>query len=135
MFGIKKRKVKKKISKESKKKKGFVRGKRNIKKRKQKISSLKMGTGGMLREALVDINREILELNRQKKAIGFEIRNIDKSLSNSRETEKSLQQKIAKLIEREASFKSIKEQIVQKQEKLTDKLSKVQKIKFELGEV
>ncbi|MEK6897748.1 MAG: hypothetical protein AABX28_00135 [Nanoarchaeota archaeon] len=89
----------------------------------------------LIKEALGDINSEILNINKEKKNLNDQIQNADKNLENFRNFEKRLQQKIAALLEREAILKENKKAISLKEDRLADKLSKIQKIKSELGEV
>lgn len=89
----------------------------------------------LIKEALGDINREILNISKEKKSLNDQIQNADKNLENFRNFEKRLQQKIAALLEREAILKEKKKAISLKEEKLADKLSKIERIKLELGEV
>ena len=103
-------------------------------KKTKKISDAK-GNNWILKEALSDINKEISSLNKIKKELNTQIRSLDINMDNSRQIEKKLQEKIARLIEKEASLKEKSKKILQKQDKLADRLSKVQKIKFDLGEI
>ena len=61
--------------------------------------------------------------------------NIDVNVKNAQEIEKTLQQKIARLIEKEARLTEQKKKIQVKTDRLTDQLSKIKKIKSEMSEV
>ena len=74
-------------------------------------------------------------MNKKKKELNTQIKNIDINMDDSRQIEKSFQEKIARLIEKEATLKEKSKKMLQKQEKIVDRLSKVQKIKFDLGEI
>jgi len=76
---------------------------------------------GMLREALVDIDREIALLNKKKQEL--------------KKTETKRAKDVSILIEREASLRAKKKEIESKQEKILSKLSKIKKIKYELSEI
>ena len=90
---------------------------------------------GMLKEALADLSNEISNINKNKKMLNDQIKNADKSLESFRKFETKLQQKIANLLEREALLKERKKKISLDEERLTDKLSKIQRIKSELDEI
>ena len=73
-------------------------------KKTKKISNKKVDDN-ILKEALSDINKEISILNKGKKELNKQIRNLDINMDNSRQIEKKLQEKIARLIEKEATLK------------------------------
>ncbi|MFH1325239.1 MAG: hypothetical protein ABIH49_00515 [archaeon] len=102
---------------------------------KKRVAKTKKGKKGMIREALLDLNREIANINKEKKRLGDQIKNSDKSLRNFMAFEKELQKRIAALLEREAALKEKKKNIGMREERLSDKLSKVQKIKSELDDI
>ncbi len=76
---------------------------------------------GMLREALVDIDREIASLNKKKQEL--------------KKTETKRSKDVSILIEREAGLKAKKKEIESKQEKILSRLSKIKKVKYELKEI
>ena len=76
---------------------------------------------GMLREALVDIDREIALLNKKRQGL--------------KKTETKRSKDVSILIEREASLKAKKKEIESKQEKILSRLSKIKKVKYELSEI
>ena len=89
----------------------------------------------MIREALTDLSKEISNINKQKRKLNDQMKSGDKTLDTYREFEKQLQQRIAKLMEREAFLREKRKKISLKEEILTDKLSKVEKIKSELNQI
>ncbi len=105
------------------------------KKAKTKISKQKPVKKSMIKEALADIDKEILNINLEKKNIDKQIKGVDTDLDTSREFEKNLQQKIANLLGEEASLKEKRKRISQGGDKLADKLSKIEKVKFELNDL
>ena len=90
---------------------------------------------GLLKEAIEDINREINNINKEKKQLNDQIKDADKNLENYRQFEKELQQRIAKLLEREAFLKDKKKRVAIDEDRLSDRLSKVRKIRSELDDV
>ena len=90
---------------------------------------------GLLKEAIEDINREINNINKEKKQLNDQIKDADKNLENYRQFEKELQQRIAKLLEREAFLKDKKKRVAVDEDRLSDRLSKVRKIRSELDDV
>ena len=103
--------------------------------KKEPVFSAIKSKRGMIREALRDLNREILIIRKQKIDLNNQIRGADKNLDNFIAIEKSLQKKIAELGNKEASLKERKKKIFQNEERLMDRLSKIQKIKSELDEI
>ncbi len=89
----------------------------------------------LVKEAEADIDKEINSINSEKKSLNEEIKNTDKTLEDYRQYEKQLQQRIAKLLEREAVFKEKRKNDSAKDEQLSEKLSKIKRIKAELDEV
>ncbi len=112
--------------------------KKTTKKRKSKMKVDEMSpkmNQGMLKEAIDDINREIARINLQKRKLNQQISDADSGLELSRRAEKRLQDKIADLLEKEASLKEKKKRITVDEESLSDKLLKIQKIRSELNDV
>ncbi len=89
--------------------------------KKKKTSKRKRGNipksfkKGMLKEAIDDINREISNVNLQKKKLNQQIENMDTDLESSRRAERKLQEKIAELMEKEAFLKEKKKKISAKE--------------------
>jgi len=90
---------------------------------------------GILKEAMADINKEIARINIQKRKLNQQILDADSGLELSRRAERRLQERIAELLEKEASLKEKKKKVTQSEETLSDKLLKIQKIKSELSDV
>ena len=103
----------------------------------KKSGSKKSSTSkqNMVSEALGDLEREIKTLNSEKKKLADHINKIDLNLESSREKERELQEKIARLAEKEANLKQKKKKISSDTEELADRLSKIEKIKSELGDI
>ena len=102
-----------------------------VKKKNKSVSEKK----GMIKEAISDIDREIVNINKQKTRLNQQIKSSDKTLMDYRQFEENLQKRIAKLIQREASLRDKKKGVIAKEEKLSERLSKVKKIKSELDDV
>lgn len=68
----------------------------------------KKESGGILKEAMAGINKEISLLNKEKRNLNIQIKNLDMSLSTSQEAERKLQERIARLLEKEATLKERK---------------------------
>jgi chromosome segregation ATPase len=105
------------------------------KKEMKKVSKPKNVQKNMIKEALADINREILNISLEKKKLNKQIKGVDTDLDKSIGFEKNLQQEIAKLVEKEASLKEKKKRVFQEGDKLVDRLSKIEKVKFELNDL
>jgi prefoldin subunit 5 len=88
-----------------------------------------------LREAIEDVDKEIAGINKERKKLNEEGGKTDKSLEDYRQFERRLQQKIAKLLEREAALKEKRKGISVEEEKLSERLSKIRRVKTELDEI
>lgn len=89
----------------------------------------------LLREAIVDIDRELARLNKEKGSLRRQIGSIDSEVGSSQELEKKLQEKIAVLLKREAALSEKKKGTQVKIDRLSDKLGKIKKIKSEMNDV
>ena len=121
------------VGKSKKPKKKKVKSKKSTIKKKKETNTEKKKN--ILGDAIADINREIANIAVQKKKLNEQIGNADKGLELSRAAERKLQQKIARLLEQEASLREKKKEISMEEEKLSEKMSKIQKVKFELTEL
>ena len=95
----------------------------------------KTETGGLLREAVSDLDKEISRIRRDKAALNFELKNIDDSLDNAQQLERRLQEKISRLENKEAEFVEKRKKLKQKNDSLSERLSKVKTLKDQIGEV
>jgi chromosome segregation ATPase len=101
---------------------------------KKKVS--KKGSGkvqkSMIKEALLDINQEIVNIKRDRKRLDSQISSSSISIEKARESQKKLQEKIASLLEKEASLKEKNSRLSTKENQLGDRLAKIEKVKSEL---
>ena len=89
----------------------------------------------LLQEAILDIDRELSRLSKEKGSLKRQISGIDMSVETARSLEKKLQERIAKLLEKEAALTEKKKKTQTKTDRLSDKLSKIQKIKSEMSDI
>jgi len=87
---------------------------------------------GIIKEALGDLNREISNISKEKNKLKAQIKNADKNLQGFIGSEKELQYKIAQLIEKEASLKEERREMALREDVLSEKLSKIRRVKAEL---
>lgn len=89
----------------------------------------------LLREAILDIDKELARLNRDKNSLRKQIDGIDSEVGNAQDLEKRLQEKIAALLKREAALNEKKKNTQISIDRLSDKLGKIKKIKSEMNDV
>jgi len=89
----------------------------------------------LLKEAISDIDQELKRLGKEKDSIKGQISGIDKSVENAQASEKAFQEKIAKLLEKEARLTEKKKSNQVMMDRLADKLGKIEKIKSEMADV
>jgi len=87
----------------------------------------------MIKEALLDINQEISNIIKDRKNLEKQISSSSLSIDKAREAQKQLQEKIAKLLSKEAALKEKNSRLAGKESQLGDRLAKIEKIKSELG--
>jgi len=86
----------------------------------------------LIKEALLDINKEIDNINKDKRNLTRKISTSDISIEKAREAQRMLQERIANLLAREAAMKEKTSKLSTKEGKLSDRLAKIEKIKSEL---
>lgn len=91
--------------------------------------------GGMVKEAILDLENELKSLSKKKATLKRELEGIDMSVVNARQTEQKLQGRISQLIKKEAELKERKGGLESKEDALADKLSKIKKIKSDLSQI
>lgn len=108
-----------------------------IKKKKGKTVKLdkKLGGAELVKEAVSDLDREINKIRKNKSGLNSELRNLDQSLDNAKQLEKKLQAKITNLESQELDLVDKKKSLKQKNDSLSERLSKVKAIKNQLSEV
>ena len=76
--------------------------------KKKKRGSIKSGgKKSLLKEAIIDIDAELKRLNSEKTSLKTQISKLDKNVESAQVSEKELQGKIARLLEKEASLRLI----------------------------
>lgn len=85
--------------------------------------------------AIKDLEVEIKKLGRERGALKQSLGETGSAIEVDREKEKQLQEKIAKLIEREAGLNQKRKIIQSKVDKVSDKLNKITKIKSEMSDI
>ena len=89
----------------------------------------------LLREAIIDINKELGYLKKEKVSLKKQISGLDTNVEKARLQEEELKRKITKLLERENHLGEKKKTTQMKIDRLSDKLGKIEKIKYEMGDV
>lgn len=88
-----------------------------------------------LSEAIKNLESEIRKLSKDKVGLKQELNNASSTINFDREKEKELQEKIAKLIEKEAKLNQKKKELESKIDSVSDKMGKISKIKSEMSEI
>ncbi|HIG52107.1 TPA: hypothetical protein EYQ19_01665 [Candidatus Pacearchaeota archaeon] len=123
---------KKTVHKKSADKKKTVHKKSTAKKTVRKKVTTKKP---LLSEALKDINTEIRNLSGNKTFLKKDLRGVLGSIGGDRKKEKELQQRIARLIEKEAKLNQRKKILQTKIDRVADKMNKISKIKSEMSDI
>ncbi|MCX6748172.1 MAG: hypothetical protein NT076_01060 [Candidatus Pacearchaeota archaeon] len=89
----------------------------------------------LVKEAIKDLDKGLGQLADEKKKLENKIKSLDLNVDSARMQEQDLQKKIADLVKKEAKLNERKKFVEGKQDVLSEKLSKVKKIKYELEEV
>lgn len=108
------------------------------KKRKTGVSRKKLKTSSrkvVLTEALSDISRELSLLNKEKSKLIGRIQTVESKILSTQNKEKDLRDKITRLISEESDLANKKANSESQIERVKEKISKIKKIKEELGEV
>jgi len=85
--------------------------------------------------AIKDLNEEIQKASKEKSTLKKNLENISTAINVDRSKEKELQEKIAKLIQREASLNERKKKLESDIDRLSEKINKVSKIKAEMKDI
>ncbi|MEK6871995.1 MAG: hypothetical protein AABX16_03780 [Nanoarchaeota archaeon] len=89
----------------------------------------------LLREAIADINKELVYLKKEKRKFKKQISGLDCTVEKAHLKEEELKNKIAKLLEKETRLTENKKSTQIKIDRLSDKLGKIEKIKYEMSDV
>lgn len=104
---------------------------RRVKKRVSTKAPKNLALSGAIR----DLQSEIRNLGREKSELKNTIQRTTSSIDLDREQEKLLQQKIAKLIEKEAVLNKKKKNLQTKIDRVSDKMNKISKIRSEMSDI
>ncbi len=85
--------------------------------------------------AIKDLNEEIQKASREKSALKKNLENISGAINVDRSKEKELQERIAKLIQREASLNERKKKLESDIDRVSEKINKVSKIRAEMKDI
>ncbi|MDP4039575.1 MAG: hypothetical protein Q8P57_03280 [Candidatus Pacearchaeota archaeon] len=85
--------------------------------------------------AVRDLETEIKKLNKEKSDLKRESASTSSSLETSRAQERALQQRIARIIEKQASLNQKKKTLQVKIDRDADKINKISKIKSEISDI
>ena len=89
----------------------------------------------ILSSAVRDLEIEISKLSNEKDVLRRELKKVSSSMDVDRDVEKELQKKIAGLVEKEVKLNQKKKILEMKIEGVSDKISKITKIKSEMTEI
>ena len=89
----------------------------------------------MLKEALVDLDRELTKLRLNKNNLASELKNFSSQVSKVKEQESQLKNQVSILLMKEAQLMRRKKDTQSDLKTLNERLIKVSKIKDELSEV
>ena len=101
----------------------------------KKRASNKKDKGSVLTGAIKDLEVEIRKLGKEKSALKQELNEVSSSIEVDRDREKELQRKIAQLIEKEAKFNDKRKHLQMKIDDVSDKITKISKIKSEMSDI
>lgn len=107
----------------------------NMKKRVVKKGVKRVDRKSILSGAVKDLTVEINKLGKEKSVHKRTLVSVSSAINVDREKEKELQQKIAKLIEREAKLNQKKKKLQTKIDSVSDKINKISKIKSEMADI
>ena len=88
-----------------------------------------------LSSAIKDLETELNSLSKEKTTSKRLLDSIISAVNIDRSKERELQQRIARLIEKEADLNEKKKKLQVKIERVSDKISKISKIKSEMSDV
>lgn len=106
--------------------------KKSVKKKKASASGAGEKNHSMLKEALLDLDKELSSLSGEKSTLEKNIHKLDFDVVQAREMEKELQRKISDLLEKEAVMTEKKKNVQTRMDRIADKLGKVKKIREDL---
>lgn len=93
------------------------------------------GNISALSGAIKDLDVELKKLARDKSSVKQSLEEITSTMEGDHKKEKELQDKIAKLIEKEATLNQKKKGLQNKMDKVADKINKIEKIRSEMSDV
>jgi len=120
-------------------KRGVRKTSRSAKRTTRRVASRKRTvTGGKkssLSSAIRELEAEIRNLNKEKSDLKKDSRKTAGSLQSSRNQERALQQRIARIIEKQARLNQRKKNLQVKIDRDADKINKISKIKAEISDI
>lgn len=103
--------------------------------KRNKPRGSKLNTNSALAGAMRDLELEINRLSKEKTVSKKELDETTSAVNIDRKKERELQEKIARLIEKEAMLNEKKKKIQVKVDRLSDQISKISKIKSEMIDI
>jgi len=88
-----------------------------------------------LSSAIKDLENEIKSLSKERDSLRKSIERTSSNISESRKKELELQRILASLTEKEAKLQGHRKALLTKSDKVSDKLSKMSKIKSEMKDI
>ena len=101
----------------------------------KKRAKHKISNGNTLKEALVDISKELRKLKREKEDFIKKIELIEKSLQYTQYKEGFLRDRITKLIAEESNLSKRKAESLNRINSIKDKIGKIKKAEEELKQI
>lgn len=89
----------------------------------------------LVKEAVIDLDKEINRVRGDKSSLNLELQNIDQNLENAQQLERRLKEKISRLDNKEAELIDNRKKLKQKSNYLSERLKKLKTIKEQLSEV
>lgn len=103
--------------------------------KKRRLKKDNSANKSALAGAMRDLENEISRLRREKNEINKILESISSTLNVDRGKERELQERIAKLIEKEARLNEKKKSLQAKIDGVSDKIGKISKIKTEMADI
>ena len=108
--------------------------------RKRNFKDNKKEGIGLVKEAILDLDREISRIRKEKYLLNSEIRNVEQTIQNTEEVGKKVEKlrylrRVSELEKKEAELIEKRKRLKQKEDSLDKKLNKVKDIKSKLSEV
>lgn len=110
----------------------MVAKKKVSKKSRRAVKGKSISRKSVLSGAVKDLDNEIRSLGKQKRDIKGNVGKTSSMIEMDRRTQRDLQRKISKLMDKEARLNQKKKKLQTKMDKISDNLNKISKIRSEM---